>query len=67
VGIWNSTPTATLDLSGTTGYNQFRMRTTFTPTGTTDGAGNTGDLAWDDSYIYIKTSGGWARSGLATW
>lgn len=31
-----------------------------------DGAGNIGDLAWDDSYIYMKTSTGWKRSGLAT-
>jgi len=67
VGIGTSTPTAKLDISGATGYNQFRMRTSFTPTGTTDGAGNTGDLAWDADYIYIKSAAGWKRSGLATW
>lgn len=66
VGI-GVTATAKLDISGSTGYNQFRMRTSFTPTGTTDGAGNTGDLAWDADYIYIKTGAGWKRSGLATW
>lgn len=66
VGIWTSTPTASLDVSGTTGYNQLRVRTTYTPTGTADVNGNTGDLVWDDSFFYVKTAAGWKRTALAT-
>ncbi|MHC4500986.1 MAG: hypothetical protein ACYS21_17945, partial [Planctomycetota bacterium] len=66
VGIGPLGPTALLDVSGPTGYNQFRMRVSYTPTGTADPNGSVGDLAWDDSYIYIKTSGGWKRAQLQT-
>ena len=61
-----STPTALVDLSGANGYGQFRMRTTYTPTSTTDTNGNTGDFSWDANYIYVKTPAGWKRSTLAT-
>ncbi|HVP58827.1 MAG TPA: hypothetical protein VMU02_12100 [bacterium] len=67
IGIGSQYPTARLDIYGTTGYNQVRMETSFTPTGTADARGSTGDVAWDDSYIYIKTSGGWKRAALSTW
>jgi hypothetical protein len=66
VGIGTVSPTATLDMYGSTGYNQFRMRTSYTPTGTSDTNGNTGDMAWDDDYVYIKTSAGWKRAALST-
>ena len=66
VGIGTTTPTARLDVSGSTGYNQIRMRTSFTPAGTGDGQGNVGDMAWDDSYFYVKTSAGWKRALLST-
>lgn len=39
----------------------------YTPTGTSDTAGEIGDLAKDDNYIYVKTSVGWKRSVLSTW
>ncbi len=67
VGIGTTTPAAKLDIVGSTGYNQLRMRTSYTPTGTSDTNGNSGDIAWDDSYVYIKTSTGWKRSALSTW
>lgn len=67
VAIGTATPTAVLDVNGTTGYNQLRVRTAFTPTGTADSNGNTGDIAWDDDYVYIKTSVGWKRAALGTW
>ncbi len=67
IGIGNTSPTAKLDVSGTTGYDQLRMRTSFTPSSTTDVNGNTGDIAWDNSYMYIKTSVGWKRAALSTW
>ncbi len=66
VGIGTTSPDSKLDVNGSTGYNQLRMRTSYTPTGTSDTNGNTGDVAWDDGYIYIKTSAGWKRSALST-
>jgi len=66
VGIGITTPTATMDLLGSTGYNQLRLRTSYTPTGTGDTNGNTGDLAWDANYIYVKTAAGWKRAALST-
>lgn len=66
VGI-GATATSMLDINGASGSNQLRLRTSFTPTGTTDGAGNTGDFAWDADYLYMKTGAGWKRSTLATW
>jgi len=67
VGIGGTTnPTAKLDISSLTGYNQVRMRTSYTPTETGDTNGNTGDIAWDDDYVYIKTSTGWKRTSLST-
>jgi hypothetical protein len=67
VGIGTATPTAQLDIEGSTGYNQLRIRTPYTPTGTADTNGNTGDIGWDDNYLYVKTSAGWKRAALSTW
>jgi len=67
VGIQTTSPTARLDVQGSTGYNQIRMRTSYTPTGTNDTNGNVGDVAWDDDYFYVKTSAGWKRVSLGTW
>ena len=61
VGIGTSTPTSTLDINGTNGYNQLRLRTSFTPTGSTDTRGNVGDITWDDNNFYWKTSTQWLR------
>lgn len=66
VGVGTDLPTAKLDVNGATGYDQIRMRTSFTPTGTADASGNVGDIAWDDNFIYIKTSAGWKRTPLTT-
>ena len=65
IGIQVVTPTATLDVSGTTGYNQIRMRTSYTPSSSGDTNGNVGDIAWDNTYIYIKTNTGWGRTQLS--
>jgi hypothetical protein len=61
-----STPTSSLDITGATGYSQFRLRTSYTPTSTSDTNGNTGDFSWDSSYFYIKTPSGWMRAALST-
>ena len=67
VGINNDAPTAALDVVGATGYNQVRMRTSYTPTGTADANGSIGDIAWDNNYMYVKTTAGWKRAALSTW
>jgi len=67
VGIGTTTPTAKLDVNGSTGYNQLRLRTAYTPTGISDANGNVGDITRDDNYVYVKTSAGWKRASLTTW
>lgn len=57
-----STPTASLDIQDGAGYNSLRVRTPYTPA---NSAGNTGDIAWDDNYVYVKTSIGWKRNALS--
>jgi len=66
IGINNESPTSKLDIIETTGYQQLRLRTSYTPTSTADADGEIGDIAWDDDYIYIKTSIGWRRSTLTS-
>jgi hypothetical protein len=66
IGINNESPTSKLDIIGDTGYQQLRLRTNYSPPDTGDSNGEIGDMAWDDDYIYIKTSGGWKRTALST-
>jgi len=65
VGIGTTSPSSKLHINGTAG-EQLRIENSFTPTGTADTTGDTGDIAWDDSYIYVKTSAGWKRAALST-
>ena len=62
----SSSPTSNVDVTGSNGYSQFRMRTTYTPSSSADTNGNTGDFSWDSNYIYVKTPSGWKRSALTT-
>ena len=64
VGIGTETPTSRLDISGGTGYNQFRMRTSYSATTSGDTNGSIGDMAWNDNYLYIRTNMGWGRISL---
>jgi hypothetical protein len=66
LGIKTTSPTDLIDINGANGYSQLRLRTAYTPTGTADANGNTGDVGWDADYIYIKTAAGWKRSALST-
>jgi hypothetical protein len=67
LGILTTSPTAQMDINAATGYNQLRLRTTYTPTGSADANGNTGDVSWDANYLYIKTgAGAWKRAALST-
>lgn len=61
VGFGVSTPTSKVDIDGTNGYDQLRIRDSYTPTSTADANGNTGDVTWDNTYLYIKTGTGWGR------
>jgi hypothetical protein len=68
-GLPNATATTSMvdiDPGSGNGYKGLRLRRSYTPTATGDTNGNTGDVTWDDSYIYIKTSAGWKRSALST-
>jgi hypothetical protein len=38
----------------------------YTPTNSNDAFGKRGDRAYDDNYLYIKTSAGWKRVSLST-
>jgi hypothetical protein len=38
----------------------------FTPSGTADTAGLVGDIAWDDTNLYVKTNVGWKFAALGT-
>jgi hypothetical protein len=68
-GQATSTPshTAQVDVNAATGYNQLRLRTSYTPSSSSDSNGNVGDLAWDTGFIYVKTAAGaWKRAALST-
>lgn len=66
VGIATDMPTSKLDINAQNGFNQLRLRTSYTPTSSADTNGNVGDFSWDGNYLYIKTSTGWKRSALTT-
>jgi len=65
-GFGSLAPTSRAHINGANGYTQFRLEKTYTPTGTSDALGATGDIAWDDNYFYIKTAAGWKRAALST-
>ena len=68
IGQGNTSPTSLVDISGTTGYNQLRLRSSYVPTGSADTNGSVGDICWaldgSSPYIYLKTGAGWLRAGL---
>jgi hypothetical protein len=68
IGQGNTRPTSLVDISGTTGYDQLRLRTQYNPTSSADPNGNVGDICWGlngaTPYIYLRTAGGWIRSIL---
>jgi hypothetical protein len=66
LAIGHTSPTSRLDIDGANGYTQLRLRDTYTPTSSADVNGQSGDIAHDANYIYIKTSGGWKRAALST-
>lgn len=57
--------TGSFNISGS-GQSQLTLSQRYTPSSTNDTNGFTGSIAWDNSFIYIKTSVGWKRSTLST-
>jgi hypothetical protein len=69
IRIWTPDISATTfeaTTDGTVKLKRINATENFTPTGTADTAGNTGDITKDDNYVYVKTSAGWKRSALST-
>jgi hypothetical protein len=62
VGICCSDPAGKLDVNS----DRIRVRSTYTPSGTADANGVTGDICWNVSYFYVKTGSGWKRAALST-
>jgi hypothetical protein len=63
IGIGISIPTAKLDINS----DLVRLRTAKTPASAT-ADGNTGDICWDASYIYVCTATNtWKRSAISNW
>jgi len=55
IGINTTTPTSQLDING----NTIRIRNQLVP-----GVGKIGEIGWDDSKIYVRTSTGWKYANL---
>jgi hypothetical protein len=63
VGINTNAPGTYLDINA----DKIRIRTAKTPA-SASATGNTGDICWDASYIYVCTSSNtWVRAALSTW
>jgi hypothetical protein len=63
LGIGTSSPSTLLDVNN----NKFRVRNSKTPSSATD-TGNTGDICWDSSYIYVCTNtNSWTRTPISAW
>ncbi|MCX5750101.1 MAG: hypothetical protein NT099_00255, partial [Candidatus Saganbacteria bacterium] len=59
--------TGTIEVTGASGIS-IVIDNAFTPSGTTDVRGKTGQICWDEDYIYVKTAAGWRRTQYgATW
>lgn len=64
-----STPaeaTSKIHIVMTNGYEQLRLETPYTPSGSGDTNGNTGQICWDDSAIHVKTSTGWKAASFGS-
>ena len=66
VTIGPTAGTAKLSVVSPTGYNQFNLSATYTPSSSADALGSNGDFVYDSNYIYVKVGGSWKRSALST-
>lgn len=67
IGVGSMDGSSRVDIEGPTGFNQLRLRSSYTPSGSADPNGNIGDVAWDIEYFYVKTPAGWRRASLGGW
>ena len=63
VGIGTTAPDSKLEVEGTA-MRQFRIKQAGGPSSNTDVSGREGDFAYDDNYVYVKTTNGWGRVAL---
>jgi len=47
-------------------YTKLGQVYNYTPTSSSDANGNVDDIAYDGSYLYVKTSSGWLRAALSS-
>jgi hypothetical protein len=52
-----------LTINSNSGFDQICLKSKFTPTDSKKN-GEIGNIAWDDNFIYVKTSDGWKKSQL---
>lgn len=64
--VFQSSDSGLLSRKSTAGVTRSLEPRAFTPTSTADTTGVEGEVAYDASYFYVKTSGGWKRSALAS-
>lgn len=64
IGVGTETPSAKLHIKDASGLNQLILESPGTPSGRTMPNSPAGTIAWDDDYLYIKTSAGWKRVKL---
>lgn len=55
-----------LTIKTSEGHDQIQLSTPFTPDGSNDKRGTSGNVTWDDQYVYVKTNAGWKRSQLSS-
>lgn len=65
LGVGTTVPTARLHAQSPAGYQQLRLETPYTPSGSGDLNGSTGSICWNASFLYVKTAEGWKRSPLS--
>ena len=66
IGIGLTNPISKLHIESSNGFDQLRLHNSYTPTSSSDSNGTVGDIAWDDDFIYVRTSTGWKRTSLTT-
>lgn len=62
----NSSDSNLLTRKNSSGALQALENRALTPTDTADATGNAGDIAYDSSFVYVKTAGGWKRAALVS-
>ncbi|MCK8493798.1 hypothetical protein M0L20_18170 [Spirosoma sp. RP8] len=67
MGVGTPDPTARLHVKSPNGFDQLRLENRYTPTGPNDPNGQPGNICWDDTWFYHKTTQGWRRIQFSSW